>query len=130
MADRSVGRPEFVLSDDDFDKLERLVRIQCTQVEICAVFGITEKTISLALKKRGEGNFSQFYKKNMNHGRTSLRRSQWSLADKGNPTMLIWLGKQHLDQRDKSDVASTHALTDPLTEMLAQVAQSKTRIGT
>jgi hypothetical protein len=29
-----------------------------------------------------------------------LRRLQWKGAEAGNPTMLIWLGKQMLGQRD------------------------------
>lgn len=33
----------------------------------------------------------------------SLRRKQIQLADDGDRTMLIWLGKQHLGQRDKFD---------------------------
>lgn len=35
-------------------------------------------------------------------GRVSLRRSQWQAAQKGNAALLIWLGKQYLNQKDKS----------------------------
>ena len=34
-------------------------------------------------------------------GRISLRRAQFEKALSGNVVMQIWLGKQHLDQRDK-----------------------------
>lgn len=33
--------------------------------------------------------------------RTSLRRMQWSKAKEGNVTMMIWLGKQVLGQKDR-----------------------------
>lgn len=36
----------------------------------------------------------------------SLRRQQIALAEKGNATMLIWLGKQLLGQSDKVDTKS------------------------
>ena len=34
-------------------------------------------------------------------GRISLRRAQFEKALSGNVVMQIWLGKQHLDQKDK-----------------------------
>mgnify|MGYP001564338475 CR=1 FL=1 len=34
--------------------------------------------------------------------RAALRRRQWTEAMNGQPTMLIWLGKQYLDQKDKT----------------------------
>jgi hypothetical protein len=40
-------------------------------------------------------------------GRTTLRRLQWQKAQTGDSTMLIWLGKQMLGQRDKADVDAT-----------------------
>jgi hypothetical protein len=36
-------------------------------------------------------------------GRVTLRRLQWQAASTGNTTMLVWLGKQLLGQRDKFD---------------------------
>jgi hypothetical protein len=39
--------------------------------------------------------------------KASLRRIQWKLAEAGNATMCVWLGKQLLGQRDKFDDAVT-----------------------
>ncbi|GEM_PF-1996093 len=98
------GRPPFELSADDLAKLINMIRIQCTQVEICNIFGVTDKTLNVALEKAGEPGFSELYKKHQDEGRMSLRRSQWKSATENlNPTMLIWLGKQVLDQSDKID---------------------------
>jgi len=105
MAEKNKGgRPRFELSDKDFEKLVAMIRIQCTQEEICNIYGVTHKTLNKALKERGEEGFSQLYKKHQDEGRASLRRSQWKAAtEKLNPTMLVWLGKQMLGQRDKHD---------------------------
>ena len=79
-----------------------MARIQCTQLEICDIFEVTDKTLNLALKKHSGGSFSDLIKKNASHGKASIRRGQWKLAtEKLNPTMLIWLGKQHLGQKDQ-----------------------------
>lgn len=37
----------------------------------------------------------------MDKGRMSLRRKQWQAVENGNTTMLVWLGKQYLRQKDK-----------------------------
>ena len=38
------------------------------------------------------------------NGRQTLRRLQWQAANEGNSTMLVWLGKQLLGQRDKTEL--------------------------
>ena len=95
------GRPPYDLTDERFATIVGMMKIQCTQDEICAIFEVDEKTLNVALKKRGEGSFSALYKKNQSHGKASLRRNQWKAADKLVPSMLIWLGKQHLEQKDQ-----------------------------
>ena len=96
-----MGRPRFLLSDDDFDKLVGMIRIQCTELEICSIFGVTYKTLNRALERRGEPTFSYLYEKHSGEGKASLRRMQWQEAMNGNTTMLVWLGKQALGQRDE-----------------------------
>ena len=122
--DPKGGRPPFELSDEDFTRLVNMMRIQCTQEEICGVFGVTDKTLNQALKKRNEAGFSELYKKHQDEGRSSLRRAQWKAANDGNPTMLVWLGKQVLGQRDKQELdhkSSDGSMTPPKTVVLRGV---------
>ena len=73
---------------------EKLGMLQCTYKECSAWLGIAEST----LKTHKE--FSTAFKKGLEKGKLSLRRSQFKLAEK-NATMAIWLGKQYLGQRDE-----------------------------
>jgi len=82
----------------DYAKAEKLAAIMCTQSEIASVLGV-----SLALLEH-DPEFIRIHKKGMEQGKASLRRMQYGAASNGNATMLIWLGKQHLGQRDKQDV--------------------------
>jgi hypothetical protein len=100
----SVGRP---IIEIDLDMVEKLCSIQCTAEEIAYSLGVSEDTLDLRLKDAGYANFTEFYKKYSSGGKISLRRSQWKSADGGNVTMQIWLGKQHLGQRDKLEELST-----------------------
>ena len=62
---------------------------------------MSEHTIERWCKRTYELGFAEAYKKFSATGKTSRRRSQFDLANKGNATMLIWLGKQYLGQTDK-----------------------------
>jgi len=48
------------------------------------------------------------YEKGLARMRRSLRSKQYEIAMKGNVTMLIWLGKNELEQADKKDTRSLH----------------------
>jgi len=102
--------PTKPMSDEKYDQLIALMRIECTRDEICGIFDMSEDTLNRRLKERGEENFAALYKKNCATGNASLRRLQWKSADKGNVTMQIWLGKQRLGQRDK--VETDHTSSD------------------
>ena len=92
-----MARPKKKISQKQF---ESLCAIQCTKEEICNVLDVTEKTLNNWCKETyGEG-FSLVFSKKRALGKASLRRNQWKLAEKGNSTMLIWLGKQILKQSE------------------------------
>ena len=89
-----AGRPKIQI---DYNTVEKLANIQCTQEEIASFLGISVRTL-----QRDE-EFCRIYKKGQDNGKMSLRRMQYKLAEK-NPTMAIWLGKQYLGQRDNIEV--------------------------
>ena len=105
MAKTGPKGPSKPLSDDDFEKVIQMIRIQCTAQEICDVLGMSEDTLGRRIAEReieDVKNFADLYKKHQGEGKASLRRAQWKAAQNGNPSMLIWLGKQMLGQKDLS----------------------------
>lgn len=86
-----AGRPKFVI---DYDTVERLASIMCTQDEIASFLGCSTRTL-----QRDE-EFCRVYKKGLDKGKMSLRRKQFNMSDT-NVTMAIWLGKQYLNQKDR-----------------------------
>ncbi|MDD3135007.1 MAG: hypothetical protein PHF64_00765 [Methanoregula sp.] len=81
----------------DYEKAEKLAIILCTQSEIAAVLNVPLSTLE------HDPEFLRIHKKGMETGKASLRRMQYKGAEAGNATMLIWLGKQHLGQRDRME---------------------------
>jgi hypothetical protein len=60
----------------------------------------------LLVEQTGQG-FKAYYDEKSAYGRRSLRRKQWQLAMNGDKTMLIWLGKQYLNQAEKHEVSGS-----------------------
>lgn len=84
-----MARPKLVI---DEDLIERLASIHCNMTEIAAAVGCSVDTL--------ERRYAELIAKGREKGKSSLRRMQFELAKKGNATMLIWLGKQILGQRE------------------------------
>ena len=89
-----MARPKIPI---DYNTVEKLANIQCTQEEIASFLGISVRTL-----QRDE-EFCRIYKKGQENGKMSLRRMQYKLAEK-NTAMAIFLGKQYLGQRDNIEV--------------------------
>jgi hypothetical protein len=106
------GRPPIVI---DFEELDKLCALQCTQVEICNFFNILEETLAARIKEKTGLSFPEYFTLKRGEGKTSLRRAQFKTAigddeHQPNPTMQIWLGKNWLDQKDKSEIENKGTL--------------------
>ena len=88
-----MPRPKLNINETEVEKLSSYC---CTNIEIASFFDCDESTI----RKR----FSDILTKGRDKGKIKLRKLQWSSAEKGNITMLIWLGKQILGQKEKQDI--------------------------
>ena len=77
----------------DTQAVQKLAQMHCTYEEIAEICNVSTKTL--------QRSYVQLIKKGREMGRISLRRAQFEKALGGNVAMQIWLGKQHLDQRDK-----------------------------
>lgn len=93
-----TGRPKKTIDQKAF---ENLCGLQCTESEICEFFDVTDKTLNAWCRRTYRMTFSEVFKKKREKGKVSLRRRQYEVAQAGNVSMLIWLGKQWLDQTEK-----------------------------
>jgi len=95
---RGRGRPWQI---PDLDLVEQLASIGCTDEEIGDAVGVSVSWITE--RKQDSPDFLAALKRGRSEIKSSLRRLQLSRARKGSDTMLIWLGKQMLSQRDKPE---------------------------
>jgi hypothetical protein len=101
------GRPKKVLTEDALKIIEGLARVMCTDEEICSILGCSR---DILYNPENEDLYRQAIEKGKANGKQSLRRKQYEIAMKGNSSMLIWLGKQWLNQTDK--VEQTTSIED------------------
>ena len=99
----------------DLVMIEKLATIHCTMNEIASAMDCSVDTL--------ERRCADIIKKGKDKGKASLRRLQWEGAQKGNPTMLIWLGKQLLGQTDKveQNVTAYVGSSDKVKELTADI---------
>lgn len=79
-----MARPRKEIDQRQFEKL---CGLQCTEEEIADFFGVSVDTIDRWCKRTYKKGFAEVFKQKRSIGRVSLRRMQWSLAEK----TLQWL---------------------------------------
>lgn len=99
-----MGRPRKEL---DWELLDEYLYMQCTLEEVSERFNISPRTLRQRVKERYGASYQEYSEKKRKGGLVSLRRAQFKAALSGNVSMLIWLGKQFLGQKDKSEEERT-----------------------
>lgn len=113
---KKIGRPLIQL---DYTIMDKLISNFCTQEEIADILECSISTLNRACKRDHDCTFEEYYKKHNSGGKSSLRRMQYDAAKTGNPTMLIWLGKQYLDQKDRQE--HSHEVKGKLNVLLSEI---------
>ena len=104
-----AGRPEIEI---DWKRVENMIIGGANGSQVSAALGVHSNTLYDRVKKQYGINFSEFYDKFREKGNQLLHNKQFDVALKGNTTMLVWLGKQRLEQKDskeETNVTPQHA---------------------
>jgi AraC-like DNA-binding protein len=110
-----MGRPRIRIN---WSTVEALCAVQATEEEIALAVGVSVDTMERATKSEHGKTFAEYFKEKRKRGWLSLRRKQYQIAMSGDKTMLVWLGKQWLDQRDRPEGMQED---DPLQGILDQM---------
>jgi DNA-binding XRE family transcriptional regulator len=88
------GRPD---ADIDLKALEAYCSLFATQQEIADLLGVCRRTIE---RKAREEPYKTIMERGYSKAKATLRRYQLDAAKAGNASILIWLGKNYLGQKD------------------------------
>ena len=84
----------------DWDIVDKNLIAGANGVEIASIFGIANDTLYSHCIREKDMTFSEYSAAKKSKGDSLLKAKQFQIAMKGHPTMLIWLGKQRLGQRE------------------------------
>lgn len=97
----ALGRPK---ADIDWNQVDKLLQAHCSGAEIAAYFGLNKATLYDRCKTDNNMPFSDYSQQKKAKGNSLLKAKQYSIAMRGDKTMLVWLGKQYLGQKEKHEV--------------------------
>lgn len=100
------GRPK---ADINWNRVDELLEAGCSGAEIAANFGLNPATIYDRCMKDHQIPFSEYSQCKQAKGESLLREVQYKKAlgitEKGDNTMLVWLGKVRLKQKEEKTIA-------------------------
>jgi len=96
------GRPS-ELENIDFEQVALMGKFKATYETMAEYFDVCVRTIERYMADE-DGKFCRAYKKAFSDCKLRLSEAQMKSALEGNATMLIWMGKQHLNQSDKQEI--------------------------
>lgn len=112
-----MGRPVKVIDRAQF---ENLCALQCTKIEICSWFDVTDKTLDKWCKREYGATFSEVYAVKRGKGVISVRRALYQNAvQKGNVKAQIFWLKNHGGMSEKVQVETREISDESLKAMEA-----------
>lgn len=88
----------------DWEKVDRYLVAGATGTEVAAVLGIHADTLYRKCQEDHKIGFTDYLLQKKEKGDSMLKLKQFEQAMEGDRGMLIWLGKNRLDQSDKKEV--------------------------
>ena len=98
-----AGRPNREFTEEQTQEIIKLALAGCQTNTIASITGIPEKTL--------RSNFAELMTQKRAERKYNLRSAQTKAAKKGSATMLMFLGKNELEQNDKHDLAVEGSVT-------------------
>lgn len=99
-----IGRPQ---ADIDWKRVDDLLIVGCSGREIAASIGLNPATIYDRCEKDHGITFTEYSQQKYAKGESILRAHQFAKAigktTEGDNTLLIWLGKNRLGQKEKPE---------------------------
>ena len=110
------GQPQVKI---DWKKVDELLEAGCLGTEIAGYLGISDTSLYRHTEAYKGMSFSEYRQHKVSKGDSILRNKQYQKAIKGDNTMLLWLGKNRLKQRDKEpELVASNEQIDELIEGL------------
>lgn len=99
----------------DWNEVDKYLQAQCDGATIARMLGIDPETFYKRCKADNKIGFSKYSQQKKAQGKELLRAKQYAVAMSGDKTMLVWLGKQYLGQKDQRHQTNEELPSPPTT---------------
>ena len=108
----------------DWDKVDQYFICGCNIVQACAALGLHRNTLYERCEKEKNCTLQAYFEEKREKGNTAIHAAQFEKAIKEkNPTMLIWLGKQRLGQKEILDEKVTKEIEKRFDEQMNKIME-------
>lgn len=111
MIRRKEGRPPVKI---DWNQVNELLELGCTAFETAASIGVSYDALLDRCKAEFGCILSELIQKQHQKRNANIRIAQQKKALSNDSTMLIWLGKQYMEQADKIEQKTELKIDQPL----------------
>jgi IS30 family transposase len=106
----------------DWKEVDKYLEAGCSGIQIAATLGCHKDTLYSRCIQEHSCSFADYSARKKAKGDSMLHYEQFKLAMKGDRSMLIWLGKQRLDQKEDPN-AGKNAVIQTFTELKKAAAE-------
>lgn len=122
-----MSRPEIPIN---WDKVDELLMAGCYGTEVAAFLGMHEKTFYDRVLTKYGVNFTEYACQKKSTGDSLLRMQQYlkamGISSKGDNTMLIFLGKQRLGQKENpNDKMAPEEVLKAFNDLMKQIDKAQ-----
>lgn len=116
------GRPK---SEIDWKNVDELLEAGCSGAEIAANIGINPATLYDRCQIDHNKMFSEYSQEKQSKGDSLLKKVQFDKALTGDNTLLIWLGKCRLKQKEHQDEVIAKEVELKFDQLMRQMQKDK-----
>lgn len=117
-----AGRPEKLI---DWELVDQLLMADCMGVEIAPHFDMSVYTFYDRIRSEFGMNLTEYSFIRKSQGDACLRKKQYDKALEGDTSMLIWLGKNRLKQKDKENAQELQEIKAKLDLFALEAKQAR-----
>lgn len=121
MSNGHAGRPEIKL---DWDAIDKSLKAGALGTEIAEIFGVHHDTLYNRCVKEKGMYFSDYAAKVRAKGKDIIRQKQFEKAEAGDNTMLIWVGRTLVGQKE----TVTHETKVSFSDLVRELDPTRPRI--
>ena len=97
----NAGRKKIVIN---WARVDSALKAGANGVQVAAMLGISFDTLSRRTNEEKNADFADYMREKREAGNEELLKAQYEGAIGGDRGLLIWLGKQRLNQTDKKEI--------------------------